>query len=403
MTEQRRYSDYQRIIGNGSEEISINTLYPDPVRDEQGRIVKLRPLVSSVSSREAAQILRPFVSSRFMEQFKAVVPLAVYLVLFQLLILRQLVEDSWMISAGLLAVIIGLMFFMEGLKLGLMPFGSAIGTSLPRKSSLPVVLIIIMLLGVGVTFAEPAISALKAELLDCAVLHADETPVATLAPGTGKTHRSYLWAYAAGEFETLKAVVYDFTPSRAGEHARRFLGGWQGSLVCDDFAGYKASFAQGVIEVGCMAHARRKFVELHLAKKSHIAATPLALIGQLYGIERELKDKPPATRLAQRQARAAPLAAKLHEWLVLHRIKVPDGTAIAKAIDYSLNRWVALTRYLADPALPIDNNHDEQQIRPWATGRNYVQSVIMLSRRQRGLKWQWPSCLPAAVAGLAYA
>ena len=118
-----------------------------------------------------------------------------------------------------------------------------------------------------------------------------------------------------------------------------------------------------------MAHARRKFVELHLANKSHIAATPLALIGQLYGIERELKDAPPATRLEQRQTQAAPVAAKLHEWLVLHRIKVPDGTAIAKAIDYSLNRWVALTRYLADPALPIDNNHDEQQIRPWATGR----------------------------------
>jgi hypothetical protein len=152
-----------------------------------------------------------------------------------------------------------------------------------------------------------------------------------------------------------------------------------------------------------MAHARRKFMELHLANKSHIAATPLALIGQLYGIERELKEAPPATRLEQRQAQAAPVAARLHEWLVLHRIKVPDGTAIAKAIDYSLNRWVALTRYLADPALPIDNNHDEQQIRPWATGRNYVQSVIMLSRRQRGLKWQWPSCLPAAVAGLAYA
>lgn len=97
--------------------------------------------------------------------------------------------------------------------------------------------------------------------------------MATLAPGTGKTHRSYLWAYATGEFDTLKAVVYDFTPSRAGEHARRFLGDWQGSLVCDDFAGDKASFAQGVIEVGCMAHARRKFVELHLANKSHIAAS----------------------------------------------------------------------------------------------------------------------------------
>lgn len=98
-----------------------------------------------------------------------------------------------------------------------------------------------------------------------------------------------------------------FTPSRAGEHARRFLGAGKVTSVCDDFAGYKASFAQGVIEVGCMAHARRKFVELHLAKKSHIAATPLALIGQLYGIERELQEAPPATRLEQRQAQAAPI------------------------------------------------------------------------------------------------
>ena len=104
MTKELRYSDYQRIIGNASEEISINTLYTDPVRDEQWRIVKTRPLVSSRSSCEAVQILRPFVSSRFMEQFKSMVPLAVYLVLFQLLTLRQLVEDSWTITASLLAV-----------------------------------------------------------------------------------------------------------------------------------------------------------------------------------------------------------------------------------------------------------------------------------------------------------
>ena len=213
------------------------------------------------------------------------------------------------------------------------------------------------------------VDALKLELLQCAVLQADETAVATLAPGTGKTHRSYLWAYATGEFEPLKAVVYDFAPSRAGEHARRFLGEWTGSLVCDDFAGYKALFNQGVMEVGCMAHARRKFVELHLTNKSSIAATALELMGQLYGIERELKGQTPQTRLQGRQARAQPVAVKLHEWLVLHRLKVPDGTATAKAIDYSLKRWVALTRYLADPALPIDNNFDEQQIRPWATGR----------------------------------
>jgi len=221
---------------------------------------------------------------------------------------------------------------------------------------------------------QPLVDALKEQLLHCAVVHADETPVAMLAPGNGKTHRAYLWAYAAGAFEDLRAVVYDFTASRSGEHARNFLGtgtdrAWRGSLVCDDFSGYKALFAQGVIEAGCMAHARRKFVELHIANKSTLAATAIEFIGQLYGIEREVKELPPDQRLHERRTRAAPIAAALHDWLAAQRIKITDGTATAKAIDYSLNRWAALVRYLDDPALPIDNNHDEQQIRPWATGR----------------------------------
>ena len=99
---------------------------------------------------------------------------------------------------------------------------------------------------------EPVAEALKAELLRCQVLHADETPVAVLAPGKGKTQRAYLWAYAAARSESIKAVVYDFTPGRSGEHARIFLGHdpehrerdqqpWVGHLVCDDFSGYKAS------------------------------------------------------------------------------------------------------------------------------------------------------------------
>ncbi len=77
---------------------------------------------------------------------------------------------------------------------------------------------------------QPLVDALKAHVLSCAVVHADETPVAMLAPGHGKTHRAYLWAYAAGAFEPLRAVVYDFTETRAGEHARAFLGDWRGSL-----------------------------------------------------------------------------------------------------------------------------------------------------------------------------
>ena len=175
--------------------------------------------------------------------------------------------------------------------------------------------------------------------------------------------------------------MYDFTTSRSGVHARTFFGhhgeaqhdndhkAWRGSLVCDDFSGYKALFIQGVTEAGCMAHARRKFIELHIAHKSTVAATAVELIGQLYGIEREVKDLPPEQRLQERRTRATPIAQALHGWLTAQRVKVTDGTATAKAIDYSLNRWAALTRYLDDPRLPIDNNHDEQQIRPWATGR----------------------------------
>ena len=228
---------------------------------------------------------------------------------------------------------------------------------------------------------EPVALALKAELLRCQVLHADETPVAMLAPGKGKTQRAYLWAYAAACSEPIKGVVYDFTPGRSGEHARVFLGHdterrerdqkpWTGHLVCDDFSGYKALFELGVTEVGCMAHARRKFVELHVANKSSIAGKALELFGQLYQVERDIQDlDDPVKRLQQRRNRAGPIAKALHEWMTAQRAKVPHGTATAKALDYSLNRWAALTRYLEDERLPIDNNHDEQQIRPWATGR----------------------------------
>ena len=240
---------------------------------------------------------------------------------------------------------------------------------------------------------QPLVDAVRAELLALPVLHDDETAVAMLAPGTGKTHRAYLWAYACGAFETMRAVVYDFTESRSGEHPRTFLNhgtdkAWKGSLVCDDYSGYKALFLNGgITEVGCMAHARRKFVELHLANKSTLAATAIDMMGELYGSEREMKLLPPDERLRERRTRAAPIAQALHAWLVEFRAKVPNGTATAKAMDYSLNRWGALTRYLDDPALPIDNNFDEQQIRPWATGRkNWLfAGTLLAGQRAAGI------------------
>ena len=217
---------------------------------------------------------------------------------------------------------------------------------------------------------QPLVDALKDEMLRHSVLHADETPVQMLKPGNGKTHRAYLWAYAPGAFEDLKAVVYDFCESRAGENARAFLGAWRGSLVCDDFAGYKAGFAHGVTEAGCLAHARRKFFDLHASCKSQVAESALQQIGMVYEIEREVQDVAPDERQRIRQTRSRPLLDALHRWMLLTRQKITDGSATAKALDYSLKRWAALTRFVDDGRLPVDNNWIENQIRPIAIGRS---------------------------------
>jgi hypothetical protein len=214
------------------------------------------------------------------------------------------------------------------------------------------------------------VDALKAEILSHSVVHADETPVQMLKPGTGKTHRAYLWAYAAGAFEDTKAVVYDFCESRAGENAKVFLGEWRGSLVCDDFSGYKQLMTQGVTEVGCLAHARRKFFDLHASNKSQIAQSALEQIGRIYDIEREIKELTAEARQRIRQDKSKPLLDALHQWMILHRQQITDGSATAKALDYSLRRWGALTRFVGNGQLPIDNNHIENQIRPIAIGRN---------------------------------
>ena len=217
---------------------------------------------------------------------------------------------------------------------------------------------------------QPLVDALREHVLAQGVIHADETPVQMLAPGEKKTHRAYVWAYSTTPFSALKAVVYDFSPSRAGEHARNFLGTWNGKLVCDDFAGYKASFELGITEIGCMAHARRKFFDLHAANKSQLAEQAFHSIGGLYEVERHAKEMSDEARWRLRQETAVPIAEKLHEWMLAQRELVPEGSATAKALDYSLKRWVALTRYLDDGAVPIDNNQIENLIRPWALGRS---------------------------------
>lgn len=157
-----RFGKYLKEAAAHHDIISYNDLIPAVHRDEEGREIPTEAAAIKLRVVDVYRLLQPYVTGKVIEQVKAVVPLAVYLMLFQMIILRQGVNDSAVITAGLFAVIIGLMFFMEGLKIGLMPFGSSLGTTLPAKSSLPVVLIIAFILGIGVTFAEPAIGALKA-------------------------------------------------------------------------------------------------------------------------------------------------------------------------------------------------------------------------------------------------
>ena len=157
------FSDYLSARRKLTNEVSANLLTTLPELDADGKPVPMMEWTRlRFSASEVPRLIQPYVSSRFMEQVRAVVPLALYLALFQMLILNQVVEDSMLITGGLFAVIIGLMIFMEGLARGLMPFGEIIGSTLPRKSPLPVVLFITLLLGIGVTFAEPAIGALQA-------------------------------------------------------------------------------------------------------------------------------------------------------------------------------------------------------------------------------------------------
>ena len=231
----------------------------------------------------------------------------------------------------------------------------------------------------------PLFEAHKRFVLRCPVLHADETPVAMLDPGTGKTKRAYIWAYARGEFDAQQGVIYEFCLGRGSQYPVAFLGAaqgppgsameerpaWQGTLVCDQYAGYDAVLDKRVypkrIAAHCAAHARRKFDEL--LGTSEVAKEAIQRIGWIYHVEGQLEGLDAQQRQAAREQLTRPLWQELHVWLKLERRRVPDGGSIASAIDYSLNAWDALTRHLEDGAVPIDNNFIERQIKPWAMGR----------------------------------
>ncbi len=206
------------------------------------------------------------------------------------------------------------------------------------------------------------------------VLHADETLVKQLDPGAGKTKRAYLWSYRSNDLDTgPPIVVFDYRSSRSGQHARDFLHGWQGSLMVDDYSGYKKMFAAdaqfAITELGCWAHARRKFFDLQVSGAHPQAAEALRRIGELYAVEEASCAMDTDTRALHRQQNSVPMLAQMHDWLIHLRVATADGSGLARAIDYSLNRWLSLIRYAQTGNLPIDNNPMENAIRPIAIGK----------------------------------
>ncbi|MES3041514.1 MAG: IS66 family transposase [Pseudomonadota bacterium] len=201
-------------------------------------------------------------------------------------------------------------------------------------------------------------------------LHADETPVAQLDPGKGKTKKAYLWAYRTGDLEDgPPIVVFDYQPGRSGQCARDYLQQWQGHLMVDDFSGYKALFRAGVTELACWAHARRKLFDLHAANKSPVAEQALKWIARLYAVEIAGKELDVSARAVLRARESKPLLDDFETWLKAVRPTVAPGSGTAKALDYTIRRWTALIRYADSGSFPIDNNPVENSIRPIAIGK----------------------------------
>ena len=196
-----------------------------------------------------------------------------------------------------------------------------------------------------------------------------------------------MWVYCSGtdspqENAPPNTVLYDYQPSRSGQCAIDYLDGFNGYLQVDGYAGYNQTAAT---LVGCWAHARRKFKEAEQAqgkKKTGKATWAINHIQKLYVLEAKLKDATPEQRYQARQEKALPLLDKLKEWLIKSSQNVLPQTQLGKAIQYNLNQWENLIRYVDDGNLKIDNNRAERAIKPFVIGRKNW----LFSNTDRGAK-----------------
>lgn len=212
----------------------------------------------------------------------------------------------------------------------------------------------------------PLWQALKEQVLAADIVNTDDTPVPVQDPARDHCRTGRIWVYVSQH-----GTVYDATADRSRDGPLAFLQGYRGFLQCDAYAGYDELFrrSQGtVVEVGCWAHARRKFVDAEKTspREAHEA---VARIKQLYALEHEAKEFDIAARFALRQQKSVPLLAAIQVWLDQLALTALPKSPLGEAVTYARNQWTALNVYTTDGRLAIDNNVAERAVKPYAIGR----------------------------------
>ena len=222
----------------------------------------------------------------------------------------------------------------------------------------------------------PVLKLIRAEILSGPLINADETTVQVLnEPGRSSTSKSYMWIYRGGP-PGKPGLIYQYHPTRAGEVAKAFLAGYKGYVQTDGYVGYNFLVEMdGVVHVGCWAHARRKFMDVIKARgkkgKSGSADVALTYIQKLYRIDREAKNSGLEDKelCEERELKAKPVLDEFKSWLDKKIVQVPPKSLLGKAIAYTLGQWRRLIKYIDSPHLTPDNNMAENAIRPFVVGR----------------------------------
>jgi len=228
--------------------------------------------------------------------------------------------------------------------------------------------------GRSMELVRPLVDTIGKHVIAGPAIHTDDTPVPVQAPGSGKTKTGRIWTYLRDERDwqgdAAPAAYYQYSPDRKGARPQDHLKEYQGFLHADGYAGYEKLYGSGKItEVACMAHVRRKFVDIHKANGSPLAEEAITRIAALYAIEKQIRRQPPDIKRSVRQKHAKPLFEALQKWLPTQLNKIPAKSTLAGAIRYAITRLKRLEVYLTDGRLAIDNNPAERCMRPIALGR----------------------------------